>query len=158
MELKSLEKNLDELENIILFAIENNIDRVKGHHLWVTWGELENQNLKRNAESTIKWNDFITRIDKYRNKVKLENFELILDESQKNNSTCPFLGKELWLDFDGSFNICCAPSNLRTSLGNFGNIHNKKIEDVFNSEDYISLLDNYKTKDVCKNCSLRKVS
>ena len=69
---------------------------------------------------------------------------------------CPFLAKELWIDHNGDFNICCAPSDKRATLGNWGNIENKTIEALFNSNDYLDLIKNYKEKDICKICSLRK--
>ncbi|WP_372998325.1 radical SAM/SPASM domain-containing protein [Sulfurimonas sp.] len=157
MQVTFLKSNLDELENIIKFAIEHNIDRVKGHQLWVTFSEIEKESLQNNEANIIVWNQFIDKIEHYKDKIKLVNFEKILIEKDgldlKNN--CPFLGEELWIDHEGTFNICCAPSNKRTSLGEWGNIKNRSIENMFNSLEYEHVVKNYKEYSICKECSLR---
>jgi MoaA/NifB/PqqE/SkfB family radical SAM enzyme len=160
LQVTFLKSNLDELENIISFAIEHNINRVKGHHLWITYDEIEDESLQNSSKKIAKWNDFIDKIDKYRDKIKLVNFEKL--NSQSNTKVvaldydCPFLGQELWIDYNGDFNICCAPSEYRKTLGCWGNIQNRTIEEVFNSKEYLELLKTYKSKDVCQKCSLRR--
>jgi len=161
LQVTFLKSNLDEIEEIIKFAIENNVNRVKGHQLWVTYDEIRDQSLQNSTKEIDKWNKFITSIDKYRDKVKLVNFEKLEPQNNTNNVpiayNCPFLGQELWIDYNGDFNICCAPSDKRVALGNWGNVKDIKIMDMFNSKDYQNLMDNYKNKDICKICSLRKM-
>jgi len=161
LQVTFLKSNLSGLEDIIIFAIENNINRVKGHQLWVTYDEIRDQSLQNSTKEIDKWNKFITSIDKYRDKVKLVNFEKLEPRNNTNNVpiayNCPFLGQELWIDYNGDFNICCAPSDKRVALGNWGNVKDIKIMDMFNSKDYQNLMDNYKNKDICKICSLRKM-
>ncbi|MGB6329439.1 MAG: radical SAM/SPASM domain-containing protein [Halarcobacter sp.] len=157
LQVTFLESNLSELEEIILFAIKYKINRVKGHQLWVTFDEIKNESLQKNKNSIIKWNDFIDTIEKYRNKIELSNFKKIKfkDEISEIKNDCPFLGEELWIDQEGTFNICCAPSNKRVSLGEWGNIQTKSIESIFNSLEYQNILQTYKQQDICKECSLR---
>lgn len=161
LQVTFLKSNINDLENIIKFAIEHNIDRVKGHQLWITYNEIKDESLQNSTEKRTQWNNFIDRIDKYRDKVKLVNFEKL--EFQNNTDfvplsyDCPFLGQELWVDYNGDINICCAPSDKRISLGNWGNIKDTKITEMYNSKKYQNLIDNYKDKDICKICSLRKI-
>jgi len=160
LQVTFLKSNLNDLENIIKFAIANNIDRVKGHQLWITYEEIKDESLQNSTKKINEWNSFIDKIEKYKNDINLVNFEKL--ESQNNTNTvptnydCPFLGKELWIDYNGDFNVCCAPSDKRASLGSWGNIQDTKIIDIFNSKEYQNLMLNYKNEDICKICSLRK--
>jgi len=160
MQVTFLKSNLNELENIIKFAIKNGINRVKGHQLWITYEEIKDESLQNSTKKINEWNNFIDKIEKYRESINLVNFEKL--ELQNNSDTvpshyiCPFLGEELWIDYNGDFNICCAPSDKRRTLGNWGNIKNKNIIEIFNSKEYLDLLNNYKNKEICKICSLRK--
>lgn len=156
LQVTFLKSNLNHLEDIIKFAIKNNIDRVKGHHLWITYDEIANESLQL-VENVETWNKFVDKIEKYKSQIKLVNFEKIRLNNGKipDDYICPFLGKELWIDHEGNFNVCCAPSEKRKSLGYFGNINNLKIKDVFYSKKYLDLIKNYKKKEICQNCSLR---
>jgi len=62
LQLTFLEKNFDELEDIILQGISFGVDRIKGHHLWITWPELKDQSLCKNAESRHRWNRKVVRL------------------------------------------------------------------------------------------------
>jgi len=161
LQVTFLKSNLSDLENIIKFAIKNNINRVKGHQLWITYEEIENESLQNSTKKINKWNTFIDTIEKYKNDIHLVNFgKLELQNNTNNvptNYDCPFLGEELWIDYNGDFNICCAPSDKRVSLGSWGNIKNRKIVDIFNSKEYQNLMLNYKNENICKICSLRRV-
>jgi MoaA/NifB/PqqE/SkfB family radical SAM enzyme len=157
LQVTFLESNLEELEELIIFAIENKLDRVKGHQLWITFDEINDESLQKDKTSIIRWNKFIDSVQKYRSKITLSNFKKIkLQENEINEKgDCPFLGHELWIDQEGTFNICCAPSNKRTALGTWGNIQNRTIDDMFNSKQYNNILQNYKSQSICKTCSLR---
>jgi len=161
LQVTFLQSNLGDLEDIIKFSIKNNINRVKGHQLWITYKEIEKESLQNSTKKINEWNSFIDKIEKYRKYINLVNFEKLEPQNNTNiipeNYDCPFLGEELWIDYNGDFNICCAPSEKRVSLGSWGNIQNRKIVDVFNSKEYQNLMLNYKNKDLCKICTLRKV-
>ena len=161
LQVTFLKSNLNDLENIIKFAIANNIDRVKGHQLWITYEEVKDESLQNSTKKINEWNSFIDKIEKYKNDINLVNFEKLELQNNTNNVPenygCPFLGEELWIDYNGDFNVCCAPSEKRVSLGSWGNIQNRKIVDVFNSKEYQNLMLNYKNEDICKICSLRRV-
>jgi MoaA/NifB/PqqE/SkfB family radical SAM enzyme len=158
LQVTFLKSNLDEIEKIIKFAIKNNVNRVKGHQLWITYDEIKEESLQNDKNSINQWNDFVDKIKKYRTKIKLQNFDKLKlnnDNTIPYEYNCPFLGQELWIDYNGDFNICCAPSNKRISLGEWGNIQERNILDIFNSDKYLNLVKNYKEKEICKKCSLR---
>ena len=69
---------------------------------------------------------------------------------------CPFLEKELWVSATGNISPCCAPDEMRKTLGNFGNIENTSVEEVLQSNIYQNLVKNYKKIDLCKTCNMRK--
>lgn len=160
LQVTFLTSNIEDLDNIIKYAINHKINRVKGHHLWITYSQIKDESLQNSQEKIDIWNDFINKIDKYRDKIELVNFEKIEmdtdDYIMQKQYDCPFLGEELWIDHNGDFNICCAPSDKRRSLGSWGNIKDIKITEIFNSQQYKELCANYKSKDICKVCPLRK--
>lgn len=160
LQVTFLDSNLNYLEELILFAIEQGIDRVKGHQLWITFDEVANESLQSTPKKIEKWNTFIDKIEVYRNKIKLENFVKIesrsTQKSYNNNFSCPFLGQELWIDYTGTFNVCCAPSQERKVLGQWGNIKERSISEIFNSQEYKTLLDGYKEEPLCQRCPLKK--
>lgn len=69
---------------------------------------------------------------------------------------CPFLGKEAWINNEGKFSPCCAPDELRKTLGNFGNVNEVKLEEIWQSSEYLSLQKNYLNYKLCKTCNMRK--
>jgi radical SAM protein with 4Fe4S-binding SPASM domain len=143
------------------------VDRVKGHQLWAHFDEIKNLSMKSTKESVKKWNRYVEKAfeaqEEFRKpngqKVILENIVPLQDNENKElpeEYECPFLTKELWISATGNISPCCAPDNLRKSLGDFGNINTTKIENVLNSSAYIDLVKNYKSKPLCKTCNMRK--
>lgn len=166
-QLTFMKINMHELTGIIKLAAELGIDRVKGHQLWTHFEEIKNLSMRANNSNIDEWNGFVKQAyvtqEKYRKpngeKVILENF--ISLQTNGNNDVpeeyeCPFLSKELWISAAGNISPCCAPDNLRKSLGDFGNISTTTIEEVLQSPDYTELANNYKTKPICKTCNMRK--
>ena len=160
LQVTFLESNIDYLEDVIKFAIKHKINRVKGHQLWITFDEIKNESLQNSTVKIKKWNNFIDKIEQYKNQIQLVNFDKLTLQNDSNivphEYSCPFLEKELWIDYNGDFNICCAPSEKRVSLGKWGNIESRSIDNMFNSKEYLDLTRNYKNKDICKICSLRR--
>ena len=163
-----MEKNLVEMPEILRLAIKMDIDRFKGHHLWVTHPELETQSLRKDKESIRKWNKIVDKM--YRiaenerlkggKKIKLANIYPIPYNTKNNiipeNYICPFLGREAWIAWDGTFNACCAPEELRKALGYFGNVKNRNFTDLWNNQKYIDLVKNWGNYEVCKMCNMRR--
>ena len=75
-----LERNLEELGDLLKLAIEMRVDRLKGHHLWPTWPEVENESLRRNKDSIIRWNKVVKEFQTIAHKNPLsDGHEIILD-------------------------------------------------------------------------------
>lgn len=158
---------MHELADIIKLAATLGVDRVKGHQLWTHFDEIKDLSMKATSESVERWNVYVEQAfqaqEKFRKpngeKVILENI-IPLHENEVNELPeeyeCPFLTKELWISATGKISPCCAPDNLRKSLGDFGNISEISIEEVLNSQKYIDLVKNYKNKPLCKTCNMRK--
>ena len=166
-QLTFMEMGLEELPDVIRLAASLGVNRVKGHHLWVFTQEMQKENLRKNRESIEKWNEIATQAldvaEKVRlpdgSKVLLENI-YTLDASAVEElvpqGVCPFLGKEAWVSSEGRFNPCCAPNEERLKLGNFGNLHNMSLEDIWMSRGYQNLKENYLENSVCKGCNMRR--
>lgn len=167
LQLTFMRNNMSEIERIIEFAAKADVDRIKGHHLWVHNSEMESFSYRQSSETKSEWNNIvdlatnsIIKNTKENGKaIKLENFNRFTVEETHEiplEYDCPFLGKELWISATGKISPCCAPDKQRDGLGDFGNIGNQTIQQTINSKQYQDLLENYKTKELCKTCTMRK--
>ncbi len=167
LQLTFLESNILELYDIVKMSIELGIDRIKGHHLWAHFKEIKNLSMRRDETAINKWNSEVERIYLLRNemllpngeKIILENFTILAKEGIKDlapGGSCPFLGKEAWIDPEGKFSPCCAPDDLRKKLGNFGNVNEVKLLDIWQSSEYKNLQKNYFNHELCITCNMRK--
>jgi len=163
-----MEMNLYEIPELLKMAINMDIDRFKGHHLWITLPELEDESMRRNKSAIIRWNNIVKEIylivenERLKNgkRIKLDNIYAIPynhnNEVIPKEYICPFLGREAWIAWDGTFNVCCAPDNLRKTLGNYGNAKKDNFINLWNSKRYDDLIENWGDYEVCKVCNMRK--
>jgi len=163
-----MKRNVKELPELLRLAIEMDIDRFKGHHLWITHPELENESLKQDWDSIKQWNKIceelyaIAENERLNNgrKIKLDNIYPIhyANENIKvlDDLMCPFLGREAWIAWDGKFNVCCAPDNLRRKLGCYGNVKKNNFMELWTSKSYTDLIQNWGNYEVCGICNMRK--
>lgn len=167
LQLTFMQNNMHELADIVVLAASLNVDRVKGHHLWAHFDEIQELSMKHSPESIQRWNQYVAEaeiaVEKSRRpsgeKVKLENIQPIDIKSRglvPDDYECPFLGKELWISATGNIAPCCAPDKLRQTLGDFGNIKETTISEVLTSEAYQELCSNYKTRTLCSACNMRR--
>lgn len=167
LQLTFLEENLSELYDLVEMAIDLGIDRVKGHHLWAHFEEIKDLSMRRNTDSIKRWNLQVEKVYQLRNnkllpngqKIRLENFTTLEETGVKDiapGGSCPFLGKEAWVNPEGRFSPCCAPDELRKKLGDFGNVNDKSIGEIWGSDEYKKLQKNYLDYDLCKTCNMRK--
>jgi MoaA/NifB/PqqE/SkfB family radical SAM enzyme len=166
-QLTFLETNVGELAEIVRLATELGVDRVKGHHLWAHFDEIKPLSMRRNSESIARWNEAVLaahRIaEQYRlpngQKVLLENIFLLQERADVDiapGAICPFLGKEAWVSAEGRFNPCCAPDALRRTLGEFGNLNDRGLYEIWQGSDYQALLATYQHHPLCQSCNMRR--
>jgi MoaA/NifB/PqqE/SkfB family radical SAM enzyme len=167
LQLTFMEANLNELEDIVRLGINLGINRIKGHHLWTNFPEIEPLSLRRDAASIARWNKVVLKIQKIeadtllsnRKHILLVNFDILEEGATQNlnpEAICPFLGKEAWIAPDGHFSPCCAPDIIRRKLGDFGNVNEKAILDIWHDESYQQLIKNYMSNDICIACNMRR--
>jgi glycosyltransferase involved in cell wall biosynthesis/MoaA/NifB/PqqE/SkfB family radical SAM enzyme len=162
-----MERNVEGLPEIIRFAARLGIDRVKGHQLWAHFDQIKGDDMRRNPASRHRWNAIVTECRKVADthrrtdgsKVRLENF-ITLDEhvpvGVPPEYECPFLGREAWVNSAGRFDPCCAPDLLRQTLGNFGNVGERGLLNIWNSPKYRELVSGYRERVLCQNCVMRR--
>lgn len=166
-QLTFMQINMHELADIVKLAASLGVDRVKGHQLWAHFEEIKNLSMKTSKASMDNWNLFVQQAykaqDEFRKpngeKVVLENIIPFTDYQNyeiPEDYECPFLDKELWISATGKISPCCAPDNLRKSLGDFGNINETTIEEVLLSPAYRELVKSYKSEPLCMTCNMRK--
>ena len=156
-----MKKNLTDLTSPLHLAIDLHADRFKGHHLWITWPELESQSITGNIQSRMEWNENVGELEEIaRGKIELVNISKVPINSTSTvlpeEYECPFAGKEAWISWDGTFNVCCAPDELRKGFGNFGNVRDTPFMDLWRSKKYCYFIKQAGKTGVCKNCNMRR--
>jgi MoaA/NifB/PqqE/SkfB family radical SAM enzyme len=166
-QLTFLQNNMHELADIVRLAAELGVDRVKGHHLWAHFQEIEPLSMKASARSVQDWNRYVAEAFEARDRFPKPDGTLVLleniwplTESQPTevptDYVCPFLGQELWVSATGRISPCCAPDDLRRSLGDFGTIENQTLGQVLESSAYRHLMATYREHPLCQTCNMRK--
>ena len=166
-QLTFLEANVAELADVVRLAVELGVDRVKGHHLWAHFDEIEGQSMRRGPEAIRRWNDAVLAAREAAAERPLPNGRYVLlenvfplDEDAKDDlapgGPCPFLGREAWVSAEGRFDPCCAPDAERRTLGDFGNLHEQGLMDIWNGERYRTLVDTYRNRSLCLGCNMRR--
>jgi hypothetical protein len=69
---------------------------------------------------------------------------------------CPFLGQEAWVSALGRFDPCCAPDAQRRTLGDFGDLSEQGLMDIWNGDAYRRLVATYRNRSLCLGCNMRK--
>lgn len=160
-----MRSNVEHVPEILRWAILHGVDRLKGHHLWVTWPELEEESLKRSDTLTRQWNTIVTDLRKIAETQLLPSGKHIclvnvtplhLDQPTESTGACPFIGKEAWIDADGSFHVCCCPSEVRKSFGAFGSLASDSLRRLWSSFRYRSFVSTWGDHENCKICNMRK--
>ena len=163
-----METNLHELPALVRFASDIGADRVKGHHLWVHFNEMKGEDMRRSPEVISKWNIIVSECheaaDLFRRttgrSLRLQNFTPISSHASAQSAdetVCPFLGREAWVNHKGRFDPCCAPDAERKSLGEFGDVLSQEgILGIWNGEKYRSLLKEYVEQPLCRKCTMRR--
>ena len=167
-QLTFMEANVAELAGIVRLAAELGVDRVKGHHLWTHFEEIKGQSMRRDRDATRRWNEAVLaaweaaaecRLPDGR-AVLLENIDVLDEEGAQHDlapgGPCPFLGREAWVSAEGRFDPCCAPDAQRRTLGEFGNLHEQGLMDIWRGDAYRSLVATYPTRALCLGCNMRK--
>lgn len=166
-QLTFMQNNMHELPEIIRLAAGLGVDRVKGHHLWAHFKEIEHLSFKSSQEAIIAWNTIVKQSQEAARvylrgdgkSVLLENIAPLDSEFGKEvpvDHECPFLGKELWVSATGKISPCCAPDELRQSLGDFGNVNDIALREAVESDHYKSLSTDYRSRPLCSTCNMRK--
>jgi glycosyltransferase involved in cell wall biosynthesis/MoaA/NifB/PqqE/SkfB family radical SAM enzyme len=166
-QLTFLETNVDEIADIVRLAAELGVDRVKGHHLWAHFNQIRDLSMRRSPEAIKRWNRAVlaAREAAHSNllangrQVLLENIFLLDPEAPTDlapGGACPFLGQEAWVSAEGRFDPCCAPDAQRRTLGEFGNLKDTSVRDIWNGEAYRLLATTYRNRALCVGCNMRK--
>jgi len=168
-QLTFLESNVSELADIVRLAIGLGVDRVKGHHLWAHFPEIEELSMRRSAEAITLWNNAVHSARRVATENPLSNGTSILLENifpldtnalseLTPGDSCPFLGQEAWVSAQGRFDPCCAPDVQRRTLGEFGNLNDQSLMDIWRGDSYQSLVGTYQNNTLCMSCNMRKPS
>lgn len=91
--------------------------------------------------------------------VLLENIHELGEQAVADlapGARCPFLGKEAWVSAVGRFDPCCAPDAQRRTLGEFGDLNQVSLQEVWNGEAYRQLQATYLEHLLCRSCNMRQ--
>lgn len=168
-QLTFLETNVAELTDIVKLAARLGVDRVKGHHLWTHFPQIEGLSMRRDAAAIARWNRAARAAEQAARDFPLPNGKPVTLENihplDPNANTdlapggdCPFLGREAWVNTQGRFDPCCAPDTQRRTLGDFGNLRETRLTAIWHGEAYRQLLADYRQRPLCVGCNMRKPS
>lgn len=166
-QLTFLETNVAELADIVRLAIDLGVDRVKGHHLWAHFDGIKSLSMRRSADAVRRWNEAVVAARAAAAERQLPNGKHLLlenvfplDESATSDlapgGPCLFLGQEAWVSAEGRFDPCCAPDEQRRTLGDFGNLHDRGLMEIWRGDGYRHLLKTYRSRALCIGCNMRK--
>ena len=86
--------------------------------------------------------------------------KILLKKNGKFSGTCasqsPFLNKEAWVNTEGRFSPCCTPDEQRKQLGEFGNLYEMSLAEIWESKAYKNLQKTYMSHPLCVGCNMRK--
>ncbi len=166
-QLTFLESNVDELADMVRLAVSLGVDRVKGHHLWAHFDEIQEESMRRSPEAIARWNQAVIAAREAAAEqplpsgqhILLENI-FLLDASATQDlapgGPCPFLGQEAWVSATGRFDPCCAPDAQRRTLGDFGDLNTAGFMEVWDGDAYRALTSTYRNRRLCLGCNMRK--
>ena len=160
-QLTFLESNVDELADIVRLALDLGVDRVKGHHLWAHFDEIKDLSMRRSPEAIARWNHAVAaaRAVAAGTRIQLDNI-FPLDPGAREDiapgGPCPFLGQEAWVSATGRFDPCCAPDAQRRTLGEFGDLHDNSLMQIWRGNSYDRLRTSYRNHTLCLGCNMRK--
>ncbi|WP_426755844.1 glycosyltransferase [Myxococcus sp. Y35] len=166
-QLTFLESNVSELAEMVRLAVKLGVDRVKGHHLWAHFKEIQGEQLRRSPESIARWNAAVLMAREAAAEKTLPNGKYILleniflldstaTEDLAPGGPCPFLGQEAWVSAVGRFDPCCAPDAQRRALGEFGSIQEQGFMQIWNGDAYRELTSTYRNRRLCLSCNMRR--
>ena len=166
-QLTFLKANVGELADIVRLAVDLGIDRVEGHHVWTHFREIKGQSMRRHPGAIRCWNRAVLAARQVAAEHPLPNGKLVqidnifpLDEEATDDlapgDPCPFLGREAWVSAEEPFGPCCVPDAQRRTLGDFGNLHERGIMDIWNGEPYRALVATYRNRALCIGCNMRR--
>jgi MoaA/NifB/PqqE/SkfB family radical SAM enzyme len=162
-----LDSNIHELPDLVRLAASLGVDRVKGHHLWAHFTQIQGLSMRRSPEAIERWNTIVAATELAASEHPLHNGRRVLLENIHAldpdkpgdiapGGPCPFLGEEAWVSAEGRFNPCCAPDAQRRTLGEFGNLSEHSLMEIWNGDSYIRLRADYPQHDLCQGCNMRK--
>jgi MoaA/NifB/PqqE/SkfB family radical SAM enzyme len=166
-QLTFLETNVGELAAIVKLAAGLGVDRVKGHHLWAHFEEIKPLSMRRSPEAILRWNEAVQAAYEAVERYRLPNGKMVLlenifplkpgaDVDIAPGAACPFLGREAWVSALGRFDPCCAPDAQRRTLGEFGNLQEQSLNEIWRSPAYQELLATYREHPLCQGCTMRR--
>jgi len=160
-QLTFLESNVDELADIVRLALELGVDRVKGHHLWAHFDAIKDLSMRRSPAAIARWNQAVAaaRAVAAGTRIQLDNIFPLDPETREDiapGGPCPFLGQEAWVSATGRFDPCCAPDAQRRTLGEFGDLHDRSLMQIWRGESYDGLRASYRNHSLCLGCNMRK--
>lgn len=166
-QLTFLATNVDELADIVRLAAQLGVDRVKGHHLWAHFPEIEGLAVRRSADAVAKWNAAVSAAKAAvaefplpdGRQVLLENIFPLGPDAVADiapGGACPFLGREAWISAAGRFDPCCAPDEKRRTLGEFGNLNETTLTEIWSGTAYRQLVRGYASRELCRGCNMRR--
>ncbi len=164
LQVAAREENLTDLTDIVRMAAAEGIDRVKVNHLQVHFPSQRGASLRRSAEAARRWNraavacvdTAATTARRGGGQVELTGLvDLPEDGSPPPRGTCPFAGREAWVEVDGRYLPCPAPAARDGLLPWLGSLSTVPLGEAWRGDAWRRLADGWPDLTPCADCSFR---
>jgi len=161
------EGNVAELAGIVRLAARLGVDRVKVNQLQVRAPGLAALSLRRDAAAIRRWNAAAAEARAAAEEVRrasgaqvlLQNVAPLAEDpaAPAPVGACPFVGREVWVHADGRFAPCPHPAAARGELGDFGNVAERPLLEIWADPAFRAFVAGYESHSICRECPFRRM-
>jgi MoaA/NifB/PqqE/SkfB family radical SAM enzyme len=156
-------ENVAELPALVRLAAAEGLDRVKVNHLQLHFPSLRASSLQRSPETVRVWNEAVrasldtaaTIPRRGGGEVVLRGFEELPENGDAPRADCRFVGREAWVEVDGTYLPCPAPAARAGELGPLGSLRDGTLAEAWDAPAWRSVGAGWRELAPCRDCAFR---
>jgi MoaA/NifB/PqqE/SkfB family radical SAM enzyme len=156
-------ENVAELPALVRLAAAEGLDRVKVNHLQLHFPSLRASSLQRSPETVRVWNEAVrashdaaaTTPRRGGGEVVLRGFVELPENGDAPLGDCRFVGREAWVEVDGTYLPCPAPAARAGELGALGSLREGTLAAAWGAPAWHSLGAGWRELAPCRDCAFR---
>jgi hypothetical protein len=156
-------ENVAELPALVRLAAAEGLDRVKVNHLQLHFPSLRASSLQRSPETVKSWNAAVQASHdaaaatprRGGGEVVLRGFAELPENGDPPLGDCRFVGREAWVEVDGTYLPCPAPAARAGELGPLGSLRDGTLAAAWGAPAWHSLDAGWRELAPCRDCAFR---